>query len=967
MYRIHRRIGLIAFERGLLSSDALCDAMAELGRLGGEGRNVGLRMWFEHAWLDEAQMAEVLAEIGLLPDILVVGDSGSMPSLDASADGLTAAAIEGPVETTNVGPPPSPIRVADEPTLAEEDSEAFTDTGEREALSGVTKERNGLGSNHAQVKTLGNLPTARNDQHQTLAWVREPSEPGMKAPADASGELTAVRDLGSRDRYVVGKELGSGGGGRVLRAYDRALGRTVAMKAMHVDIPDPKVSSRFLAEAQATAQLEHPNIVPVYDFGTLPSGELFYTMREVRRHSLRDALEGLRRGSPHYLNEYTTIGLVGILRQVSQAVHYAHVRGVVHRDLKPDNIMVGEYGEVLVMDWGLARILERPARMNLAEKAGAEESGHTLGTPAYMPPEQARGELDEVDEQSDVYGLGAILYEILALEPPFQGEGPVETMWAVIEDQLVPPSARSPDRPVPAALERTCIKAMQREKSERHANAREFAEELEAWIEGLQPREAARRVSAGRRASQLYEELTIRLENLEERAREVAASIDGWEPIADKRELWDIEDQREQAHVERSRAFGEAVSGFTQALAYQPENADARRGLLNLYWRRLEDARNQNDIAEAVYFEALVRQFDDGRHTRLLDSPAGLELSTNPPGISAVMKRLAEVDRRMRPVDERALGLTPLEVAELEQGSYLIELSRGGTTISRPVQFLRGRSEEVDVVFPTDDAFSEDFLYIPGGRYLTGGDPDAFDARPQTSVHVDSFFCARFPVTFAEYLEWVNELWLTDEDHALIRAPQTRAEEGLLVRLDEETNRWVPDEILIEGPLREMYPSEEGHDFQIPVVGIRYVDALAYAEWRSERDGREYRLPTEHELEKAGRGVDGRFYPWGNRFDPTFCKMRFSRAEMAQLEPVGAFEADCSPYGVRDIAGGVQEWCRGADDSLPDQAVIGGSWNQDQRAARLASRVTILAAARSGSIGMRLVYDLEDIPVTTLP
>lgn len=914
--------------------------MAELGRLGSEGARVGLRLWFEHAWLDEAQMAEVLAELDLLPSIIVNGDTDSMPVLDSTAAALDAATSVNGEETTNVGPPPAaPDSITR--TLHEEE--------ELEVGEGLDE------PTRARVKTLGNLPSVRNDQHQTLAWAKQS---GASPDTDTSGEITAVRDLGSKDRYVVGKELGSGGGGRVVRAYDRALGRTVAMKAMHVDTDlDPKVASRFLAEAQATAQLEHPNIVPVYDFGALPTGELFYTMREVRRHSLRDAVEGIRVGSPQYTNEYTTIGLVSILRQVSQAVHYAHVRGVVHRDLKPDNIMVGEYGEVLVMDWGLARILERPARMNLAEKAGTEETGHTLGTPAYMPPEQARGELDEVDEQSDVYGLGAILYEILALVPPFVGEGPVETMWAVIEAELAPPSQRATDRAVPQELERICLKAMSRDKEARHETARDFAEELEAWIEGLQPREASRRVEAGRRASQMYEELSIRLTNLDERARELAASIDGWESIEDKRELWDIEDQREQARVERARAFGEAVSAFTQALAYHSENVDARKGLLHLYWRRLEDARARSDIADAVYFEALVRQYDDGRYTRLLDSPAGLELSTSPPGLTAVLERLGEVDRRLQPIDEQSLGVTPLEVAELEAGSYLIEIERNEQTVIRPVRLMRGKSEVVHVALPKPEMFNEGFVFIPAGEFIAGGDPEAFDPRPQTTEFLEAFFCARYPVTFREYLEWVNELWSVDQQHAMLRAPQTRAEEGLLVRFDEESELWVPDEILIEGPAREQYPAGEGYDFDIPVVGVRYVDALAFCDWRSQRDGIAYRLPTELELEKAGRGVDGRFYPWGNRFDPTFCKMRFSRPDLPQLEPVGAFPEDCSPFGVHDLAGGVQEWCRSGNDSLPDQPVKGGSWNQDARAGRLASRVKILSAARSAGVGMRLVYD----------
>lgn len=937
--------------------------MSELGRLGGGGERVGLRLWFQHAWLDEAQMAEVLAELGLLPSILVLDDDDptALPSLDSTAAALNAAAGqddgEAASEVTNVGPPPRrPENVtrtlkelSELSDLSEVSEPSATETAERPEVTRGLDE-----PTRARIQTLTNLPI-RNDPHRTLAWAKAPGEDGE---AEVKGEITAVRELGAKDRYVVGKELGSGGGGRVLRAYDRALGRTVAMKAMHIDNSlEPKSASRFLAEAQATAQLEHPHIVPVYDFGSLPSGELFYTMREVRRHSLRDALEGIRRGSPHYTNEYTTIGLVSILRQVSQAVHYAHVRGVVHRDMKPDNIMVGEYGEVLVMDWGLARILERPARMNLAEKAGIEEAGHTLGTPAYMPPEQARGELDEVDEQSDVYGLGAILYEMLSLEPPFVAEGPVETMWAVIEADLVSPSQRATDRAVPKELERICMKAMSRDKSARHATARDFAEELEAWIEGLQPREATRRVETGRRASQMYEELTVRLANLDGRARMLASNIDGWEPLADKRELWDVEDQREQARVERARAFGEAISAFTQALAYQSDNAEARKGLLNLNWRRLEDARARNNIADAVYFEALVRQYDDGRYARLLDSPAGLELSTEPPGAAAVLRRLDEVDRRLQPVESRDLGVTPLEVAELEAGSYLIEINHGGHIVTRPVRFARGRSEVVQLSLPDAASFSEGFVFVPAGEFLAGGDPEAFDPRPQTSEYLGAFFCARYPVTFREYLEWVNELWKADQRHALLRAPQTRAEEGMLVRFDDEQQLWVPHDILIEGPARQQYPFDEGHDFDIPVVGVRYVDALAYADWRGARDGRHYRLPTELELEKAGRGVDGRFYPWGNRFDPTFCKMRFSRPDLPQLEPVGAFPGDRSPFGVHDLGGGVQEWCRSENDSLPDQPVKGGSWNQDARAARLASRVKILSAARSAGVGIRLVYD----------
>ena len=944
LQRIHRRIALIAFERGLLSSEAMCDAMAELGRLDALGQDGGLGLWFDHAWLDQAQMAEVLHEIGLLPEVLVLDESGALPRLEGTVRALTDA-----IDVARAREPEPPRQQFDSvaKTLMPARKPPRPEEGDTTQIDILVE---------SEPTLAGPVPKPSVDQHQTLAWAKS-----TKTKGRSGEETTAVRGLSTQDRYVIGKELGSGGGGRVVRAYDRILGRTVAMKLLSADLSsDQKLGARFMAEAQATGQLEHPNIVPIYDFGSLPSGEFFYTMREVRRHSLRDAIEGLRRGDPHYIAEYTLVSLVTILRQVSQAVHYAHVRGVVHRDLKPDNIMVGDYGEILVMDWGLARILERPARMNLAERAAHEETGHTLGTPAYMPPEQARGELEEVDEQSDIYSLGAVLYEMLTLEAPFGGDGPVETMWNVVDGQLVGPRTRAPDRGIPQELERICLRAMSRKKADRYASAREVAEVLEDWIEGLQPREAKRRVETGRRASQLYEELSIRLVSLENAARERALEIEGWEPIEKKRDVWEIEDQREQARIELGRAFGEAVAAFTQALAYQPENEEARRGLLQLYWRRLEDARARSNVVDAIYFEALVRQYDDGRYARLLDSPSGLELTTDIDGAIATLSRLEEIDRRLTPVDERKLGPTPLEVAELDDGSYLVELEYDDRPpIRRPIRLFRGRSEKVHVNIPEREEFSLGFVYIPAGEFISGGDPDAFDPRPQERVQLDAFFCGRYPVTFREYLEWVNELWKTDEEAALERAPQTRAEEGLLVRFDDEHGVWVPDEILIEGPARKQYPVGQGHEFEIPVVGIRYVDALAFCRWRSDRDNRNYRLPTELELEKAGRGADGRFFPWGNRFDPTFCKMRFSRPDLPQLEPVGVFAADTSPYGVRDLAGGVQEWCKGRDDELIDQPVKGGSWNQDQRAARLASRVQILAAARSAGIGMRLVYDRQ--------
>jgi serine/threonine-protein kinase len=270
-----------------------------------------------------------------------------------------------------------------------------------------------------------------------------------------------------------------------------------------------------------------------------------------------------------------------------------------------------------------------------------------------------------------------------------------------------------------------------------------------------------------------------------------------------------------------------------------------------------------------------------------------------------------------------------------------------------PINLRRDEPQHLRIQLPSSLQWRPRFVFIPAGRFLAGGDPLAFDPRPATWIELDAFFVAELPVTFAEYLEWIDELQAQDPALAIQHAPQLRGSEGLLAKIDPKTGRWVPEDILIEGAARAQLPAGQGHELRLPVVGVSADDAKRYAAWRAARDGVPYRLPTEHELEKAARGTDGRHFPWGDHLDATFCKMRFSRPWPAQPEPVGAFKHDCSPYGVRDLAGGVQEWCDGDGEQRP---LKGGAWNQDERACRMASRIRVMAQARTASIGFRLAY-----------
>ena len=751
-------------------------------------------------------------------------------------------------------------------------------------------------------------------------------------------------------RYEMGELLGEGGGGRVIRAYDHVLGRQVAMKILRAHAQaDPVTLDRFVSEAQTTSRLSHPNIMPVYDFGTLSTGEVYYTMREVRNRSLRSLINQLRADE----EDEDIQGLVSvmfILQQVCLAVHYAHAQGVVHRDLKPDNIMLGEYGEVLVVDWGLAK------RFGEQEERNAS---HTLGTPSYMPPEQARGELNSVDHQSDVYSLGAVLYELLTVAPPFVGESPLEVMWQVVDSDLVYPSKRAPERDIPEELEQICLRAMSKRKHMRFVSAKAMHDAIGKWIAGIRPRAAQEQTTEGMSWTQRFSIVHNEIDSMRVKVEQVASEFQGWEPIEQKRHLWELEDLLKQATIERAESYGQAFTHFARALALDPENIEAKRGLADLAWMRFQQAEQEADLSNIVYARQLLERYDEERrYEEHLSEQVALHIFAAPGESPAEIKVFPwiEHNRRLRRGKSIVEGDLPLFQGQIPVGSYNVRVRwRSGASHNVPVSLSRGEAAQVELRAPRAQKLPR-FVYVAHGPFISGGDIKSFDPKPKASITLKSVFIGVYPVTFREYLRWLDFLQSAHPPDALKRAPQARNGDGLYVRFDASLRRWVPDDLLIEGPLRKIYPKGEGHEWDIPIIGISYEDALAYVQWRGAQDGVPYRLPTVQEMEKASRGTDGRFYPWGNHFDPTFCCMRFSRQEIAQLEPIGAFDADISPYGVRDVAGGVRDWCASEPDS-PNAHVFGGSWNQDEVACRLASRMRVIKQVRSVSIGLRLAYD----------
>jgi tetratricopeptide (TPR) repeat protein len=299
---------------------------------------------------------------------------------------------------------------------------------------------------------------------------------------------TVDRPAERQGRYTLTRLHGEGGLGQVWVARDNDLDRDVAFKQIKPErTANPEVWRRFLKEAKITGQLEHPNIVPVYELGREPEERPFYTMRLVRGQTLREAIADYhRRRTAGADDPLARPKLLQAFVSVCQAINYAHSHGVIHRDLKPENVILGRFGEVVVLDWGLAKVVgeadESATRIGAGGDAppDATQAGQALGTPAYMAPEQAEGRIDLIDRRTDIYGLGTILFEILTGKAPHGGSGTADLLRRIAQGET--PSARSVEPAVPRALDAVCARAMARVREARYESAAALAEDVQRWL-----------------------------------------------------------------------------------------------------------------------------------------------------------------------------------------------------------------------------------------------------------------------------------------------------------------------------------------------------------------------------------------------------------------------------------------------------------------------------------------------------
>jgi serine/threonine protein kinase/formylglycine-generating enzyme required for sulfatase activity len=885
---------------------------------------------------------------------------------------------------------------------------------------------------------------------QRIARARGREVTGDGAPSDKVEEKYEYRGI-----------IGHGGMGKVILVKDRDLRRNVAMKLMRSGAASrPEFVARFLEEAQVTGQLEHPNIVPIHEVGLDDRDRVFFTMKHVKGVTLAEVFYKLAEGDEETVRHYTLVRLLSIIQQLANALSFAHARGVIHRDLKPDNVMLGEFGEVLMMDWGIAKLVggERApdssvdsmptASGELTHTVASVRShsgvrtrvGSTLGTPGYMSPEQARGENASLDGRTDVFSLGAIMYHMLTGTPPYDQHTIEECLAATSQGLPVePPAVRlrrvasKHELAIPREVTAITMKALSPDIAERYQSAEALAADIQRFLEGRSvlacPDTLAQRtvkwvkrnrMLVGASAAILCAVLVVGFgvsayahysvidrftreaqgTLLSARSQRESALVQlspngaapaGADPYAEQAA------QRAAERIEDAYAkqLASAAESYLRVLNLAPSDAGARAALAETYFELWGTAlrRNQPALMDE-YARNVARYAGDvayaARYRAAIDGDGRLALTANVEGAEVFLFRYVEIGKwgRLVPVpyrleerrvdgeglrqtteslDARAegwapaarlgddssfghrVGVTPLTLDPLPQGSYLLLVRAPGFEDLRlPVMLPRQKNLSIAADLVGTRARPEGFTYVPRVGAKVGGPSAGSKWQNHAWKTVEPFYIQTRELTFGEYEEFLE---------ALLDAGRA-----------EDARRHAPRDFgftylaIIGGELRPHESLTEGWRAW-PVRGVSWLDAQAYIEWRSQRDGLQYRLPSELEWEVAARGADGRTYTWGEAFWPQAARLAhgsgYAMAPGAMsAPPSGGTTVDESPFGVWDLAGSQAEWCQDEfGDRAGEYAIRGNAWALQPVGLEAAFRTSGPPDYFHATIGFRLAAD----------
>lgn len=784
-------------------------------------------------------------------------------------------------------------------------------------------------------------------------------EPTQIVEVEEAIETVLPEQIGGR-RYDRRELLGKGGMGEVWRVWDTELMRSVALKVLHTPKSE-RTWKRFEEEARVAAQLQHPGIIPVHDVGRLEDGRLWFTMKEVKGQTLEDLIVATHKDWRLGRSSQWTFRrlLEGFLR-VCETMAYAHARGVVHRDIKPSNLMFGDYGEILVLDWGLAKVLEEAAleehdedSMSTSLDRDLTAAGMISGTPNYMSPEQAQGRSAEAGPAADVYALGATLYDLLAERPPRVAQNVRKLIFQVAtgRPEIQPPSVHETGAPRDEALDAIVLKALQVEEEDRYGDAGELAHDLALWLDGAKKRERAMELVGQARAGlKQSDALKTEGERLQHEAEQALAGVAKDADVAEKVPGWALEDASRDRLREAADTRNRAIQELRAALSHAPDLPEAHSELAAEFarrHRRLEEA-DRHDEARIVASDLALHD-RAGEYAAYLAGTGALTLITDRP-VEVYVHRYVEKERRLQPVFERSLGRTPLVEVPLEMGSYLLMLhADDGVEVRYPVWIRRqehwdgvapGESEPRVIRIPRMGQLGPDDCYVPAGWFWAGDDVDGGNL-PLQRAWADGCVLKRHPVTVREYADWLNDLLDQGDAATAAAAAPVFPGDDRVAFLAMEGGRYTGLPQFIDVFADWQWSPDQ------PVSVLSHRQAMMYATHHN------CRLPSEGEVQHAARGADRRNYPWGDHFDP-----QWAHGTGPRLAPVGANPVDTGPSGIQGHTGGVMCW---VDATEPGKDLaVGGRFGNGARGSVVARRHPFHPGWGEIAIGFRLANGLED-------
>jgi formylglycine-generating enzyme required for sulfatase activity/tRNA A-37 threonylcarbamoyl transferase component Bud32 len=717
-------------------------------------------------------------------------------------------------------------------------------------------------------------------------------------------------------RYHIVEQLGEGGMAIVYKAYDTNLERDVAIKVIRTDMIGPamlgQMLKRFEREAKSLAKMKHRDIVSIYEYGD-HEGSPYLVMEYLQGGTLK-TLTG--RPIPYQ-------DAAKLLLPIARALDYAHKRGVLHRDVKPANILINEDGDPLLSDFGIAKMLESGQETQLTG------TGVGIGTPEYMAPEQWTG---KVLPQTDIYALGIVLFELITGSKPFTADTPAAILLKQANDPLPRPKDFAPD--LPDEVEKVLFKALAKQPEDRYPVMGEFAKALE-------------QLSA--KSGQASVETLVRPPDDEE------------------------QDDRVAKHPRR------AAEGAVQTLVEMAQDYQAEgnlTGAADLYRRALEKC--PADTTQAQEIQAAMEKLDIPLQKQPAATPApqgtpsrdrqAAPVASSPrspiasrPGSSPSEPSKSRSTRASIPV--RAWVLAGV-VGLLVIGAVIIggiiaagsayagqEIMAEIMTSSTPSETLTpSQKPTITPGIGSTQVSAKDgmvMIYVPAGDFEMGSTNGESDEEPVHTVYLDTFWIDRTEVTNSMFQAFVDATgYKTD-------AEKDGASYVIMDGSWEDT-----------AGVDWQHPQGSGSSLSglgnHPVVHVSWNDASAYCEWAGKR------LPSEPEWEKAARGTDGRTYPWGESINSSLANYKMDVGGTAE---VGSYPDGTSPYGALDLAGNVWEWAQdwygenyysSSPDSNPsgpssgDYRVLrGGSWSADEDRARSAERSTLVPNVTSSDSGFR--------------